>query len=101
MTLTARLAYTDVYALSVLSFEIVFPMIGCAVIAVGVLMVVFKERAAKIQEALNDLTVLGRLLPTAITPEFARVSGIIIASFGGLWLLGVVLIVIVSALNPR
>lgn len=68
MTLTARLAHTDEYALCVLIFEIVFPVIGCAVIAVGVLMAVFKERAAKIQEALYDFTLLGRLLPTPITP---------------------------------
>ena len=84
-----------------LTFEIVFPIIGCAIVAAGVLMAVFKERAAKVQEALYDFTLLGRLLPTAITPDFSRVLGIIIASFGSLWLLLVLLIFTVGAINHR
>ena len=66
---------------------ILFPFVGCLVIAIGVLTAIFNERSSRIQRKyVENFTLFGRYTSKLYTPEFMRGCGILIASFGVVWL---------------
>jgi hypothetical protein len=80
MTAIYREAATHRYArLMVLLFDILFPLMGLLIIAVGVLTAVFNERWTNMQNKWNWTWRAG-------TPEFTRGFGAIVAFFGVIFL---------------
>ena len=72
---------------------ILFPTVGCVVIAFGVLTAVFNERSSRIQRKyIENFTLFGRWTSRLYTPERVRGGGILIASFGVIWLALVLII---------
>jgi hypothetical protein len=65
---------------------IFFPLVGCLVIAFGVLTAVFSERSARIQQRMSLLRLFGRDPAKVYTPELMRGMGAVIGLFGVIWL---------------
>jgi hypothetical protein len=66
---------------------LIFPIVGVLIVIFGVLTAVFNERSARIQKRYDEnFTLFGRWTSKWVTPGFMRVCGILLATFGMVYL---------------